>query len=326
MILVTSPLGFIGRDLVTRLVENGWPVRIYLPDPRHGSLPWPATGTESDGDGGAAVEVAYGSIFDAEALHLAMSGVHTVFHLSTAQWWGSWRDLQEIDVEGTRRVVDAARSQRIGRLNVMSFLGADKASAYTLLRVKGELEEVVINSGIPYTVFRSGIIFGPRDRFINGIAMLLAMSPFVYLMPGDSDALIHPLYIGDLVEGMARSMELIHTVDAVLKVGGPEYLTLEQMVRTIMRVINSPHFLIKLRPYQIRMMARWSQRLLPGSVVSTQWFDLVTANHTADLNNMSHIFNIQPARFEDTLLTYMPGRHYRWEFLKTIFRRGNRRV
>jgi NADH dehydrogenase len=112
-----------------------------------------------------------GDLDDAQSLHLAMQNVHSVFHLASAQWWGRPRDLERIDLQGTRNLISVARSARIGRLFCLSQLGAEPSSAYLLLRAKGQVEGLLRTSGIAYTILRCGIVFGPEDRFVSRIAM-----------------------------------------------------------------------------------------------------------------------------------------------------------
>jgi len=68
--------------------------------------------------------VVVGDLFDVQNLHDAMQGVHTVFHLSSAQWWGSRRDLERVDVQGTRNIVSVARSARVASGAEKLFLDA----------------------------------------------------------------------------------------------------------------------------------------------------------------------------------------------------------
>ena len=184
MILVTGSTGFVGRHLVPRLVEAGWPVRVVATPGRGGTfqLPWP----------NLRVEPVEASLNDGASLAAAMQGVHTVFHLASAQWWGGPQALEQVEVEGMRRVLEAARQARIGRLVVMSHLGPRPSSAYALLRTKGQMEALVQRSGVPYTILRSGVVFGYEDRFVNGIAMLLRTNPLVFIQPGQGETLLHP--------------------------------------------------------------------------------------------------------------------------------------
>src|SRR5579864_3849009 len=145
MILMTGATGFIGKNLVARLLAADQPVRVIV-SPAHlrgthaTSLPWSGS-----------VEVVPGALTDVDVLHRALVDAHTVFHLAGAQWWGRRRDLQRVDMLTTQAVIAAARAARIGRLVVVSHLGAAPSSAFSLLRVKGQIEELVRASGLAYT-------------------------------------------------------------------------------------------------------------------------------------------------------------------------------
>jgi len=307
MILITGATGLVGRNLVSHLVEAGWPVRVYVQS-RRGE--WP--------DG---VDVVRGRLADAGALHQAMQRVHPVFHLAGAQWWGSPRELDRIDLQGTRHVITAARSARVGRLVYLSHLGAEPSSAYTLLRVKGQAESLVRNSGLAYTILRCGVIFGPDDTFVNGIAMLLRANPFIGFQPGHGESLLHPRYVGDLVKALANSLENIDLVDATIEIGGAEYISYNEMLRTVMRVSGARRLIISLPPWLLRRLTAVMMRLFRRWPITPQWYDVLASNRTAKLGNLYDYTGVRPVRFEDTLLTYMPRRHYGWDLLRFILTR-----
>jgi uncharacterized protein YbjT (DUF2867 family) len=317
MIVITGATGFIGRTLADRLSSDGYPVRVLLPASRHHrqEFPWASN-----------VSTVEGSLYESESLHRALTGAHTVFHLASAQWWGRRRDLERIDLQGTRNLITAARSARIGRLVIMSHLGAAPSSAFLLLKVKGQVEELVRASGLAYTIFRSGIVFGPGDSFVNGIAMLLRSNPLTFLQPGQGDGLLHPIYINDLVNALVRSLENLNTVDSMVEIGGPEYMTYNEMVRTIMRVTDARRMLVSVPPYMLRSMTTLMSSLIPRWPMTPQWLDILASNRTAPLGNLFDIFGVRPVRFEDTIVTYMRGRHYFPELLRTTLRRRSQSI
>lgn len=310
MILITGATGLVGRNLVPVLAEAGWPVRVLVPARRRGRrvrFDWPG------------VEVVPGDLDDAPSLHQAMQGVHTVFHLASAQWWGRLRDLERVDSQGTQVVIAAARAARVGRLFYLSQLGAEPSSAFGLLRIKGRVEALVRNSGLAYTVLRCGVLFGPEDRFVNGIAMLLRTNPLVFFQPGDGENLLHPLYVGDLVRALVNSLERIDLVDATIEIGGAEYVTFNEMIRTVMRVSGARRTIISLPPYVLRWMTNVMNRLVRRWPMTPQWFDLLASNRTAKLGNLYDYCDVRPVRFEDTLLTYMPQRSYLAELARFVW-------
>ena len=119
MILVTGGTGFIGKALIRLLVDLGYPVRTLIrPSPRSPSLPR-----------GIPVDVAVSSLNDERGLGAAMVGVDTIFHLAGGEWSGPRASLMQIDIQGTRAVVEAAVDAGVKRIFYVSHLGADRASA-----------------------------------------------------------------------------------------------------------------------------------------------------------------------------------------------------
>jgi NADH dehydrogenase len=310
MILITGSTGLVGRYLVPQLSAAGWPVRVLVSPRRESHPEWPAS-----------VEVIGGSLSDQESLHRAMQDVHTVFHLASAQWWGKRRDLERIDIQGTQNLVTVARSARIGRLFYLSQIGAEPSSAYTLLRIKGQVETLVRNSGLAYTVLRCATIFGPEDRFINGIAMLLRTNPLIFFQPGHGESLLQPLYVKDLVAALCNSLDNIDLVDETIEIGGGEYKTYNEIVRTVMRVSGKRRVIVNVPPHTLRAITRIMNQLVPRWPMTTQWFDLLASNRTAKLGNLYDYCGVRPVRFEDTLVTYMRGRAYFRELLRFIWSR-----
>ena len=66
-----------------------------------------------------------------------------------------------LDIEGTQRLIDEAQRAGVTRLILPSRLNANPHSMHPLLRAKGEVERLVRQSGIPYTILRTSAPFGP---------------------------------------------------------------------------------------------------------------------------------------------------------------------
>jgi NADH dehydrogenase len=244
-----------------------------------------------------------------------------VIHLENAQWWGRTRDLERIELAGTRSLITAARAARVGRIVTLSQLGATPASAYPLLRYKGLVEEAIRSSGLAYSILRCGIIFGEEDAFINHIAMQLRANPFFFLMPGRGEVVVHPIYIGDVVDALLGTLDNMDTVDRVIEIGGPEYITFEDLLHTVMRVSGSGRTIISVPPYVLRWLTGVYARILPRSLITQQWLDILAANRTARIGNIFQYYQVRPKRLEDTLVTYMRGRNYGREIFRSTFRR-----
>ncbi len=313
MILITGSSGFVGRHLVTRLMAQGHAVRCLIPAHKTGKLPW---ATPPD--------IVVGSILDDEALFKAATGVQVIFHLENAFWWGKARDLDRIELGGARHLITAARAARVGRIITLSHLGAAPSSAYPLLRIKGQVEDLIRASGLAYTILRSGLVFGQDDAFINRIAMQLRMNPLVYMMPGQGEISLHPIYIDDLVSALVACLDRIDVVDEVIEIGGAEYITLEDLIRTVMRVSNAPRMILPIPPYAMRWITSITGKFLPRVMMTPQWLDILASTRTARIGNLFQYFGVRPRRLEDTLVTYMRGRRYTLPLVRYTLRRRPR--
>jgi NADH dehydrogenase len=313
MILITGATGLVGRHLVRRLMQESMPTRILLPERRRRRLPW-------DTGNPHAPELFAGNVVDEESFFRAVTGCHAVIHLENAQWWGRRRDLEQVELAGARVLASVARAARVGRIITLSHLGAAPSSAYILHRVKGEVEDLLRNSGVAYTVIRSGIVFAPDDAFINHVASMLRINPAFFLMPGHGEIVLHPIYIDDLVEAIYRSLDRVRLVDSTVEIGGPEYMSLRDLILTIMRVTGMQRPIIGVPPYFLRWITSVYSRLLPRSLMTAQWLDILAANRTAPLGGTYNHFGFQPRRFEDALLGYLPQRAHLLGLLRDSFR------
>ena len=317
MILITGATGMVGRQLVERLMLDALPTRCLLAEHRLRHLPW-------DSGNPHAPEIVIGAVHDDEAFFRAVSGCSVVIHLENALWWGGRRELEAVELAGARVLASVARAARVGRVITLSQLGAAPSSAYTVHRVKGEVEAILRHSGVAFTIIRSGIVYGPQDAFINHIASMLRVNPLFFLMPGNGETVTHPIYIDDLVEALYRSLNLINLVDATVEVGGAEYMSVRDLMRTVMRVTGMRRILIGTSPYLLRWLTSLYSRLLPRSLMTSQWLDILAANRAAPLGNVYEHFGFQPRRFEETLLSYLPERAHLAGAVRATFRRRPR--
>jgi len=218
MILVTGGTGFVGNILIQNLLAQGKQVRTLVrPSKRSPNLPKSTS-----------VEVVVCSITDERSIRAAMKGVQYVYHLAGSEREGSRANLEEVDIEGSRKVANAARLAGVERLFFLSHLGADRASAYAVLKAKGIAEGLIQQSGVPFTVLRSSVLFGKGDHFTTSFTQLLKMSPGVILMPGDGENLLQPLWVEDAVTCLLACQDNPDTIGKIISIGGPEYFSFRQ--------------------------------------------------------------------------------------------------
>lgn len=110
-VLMTGASGAIGRMLRSRLgarAGRGWPLRladIRRPDP-------PAPGEQ--------VDVITASVTDLSEMRRACEGTVAVVHLAALPTEGRWTDILDVNIDGTRCVLEAARDAGVPRVVLAS--------------------------------------------------------------------------------------------------------------------------------------------------------------------------------------------------------------
>ena len=311
MILVTGGTGFLGKLLVSQLSELGYPVRTMVsPSPRTPDLPRKVP-----------VEIAVTSLADERGLRAAMVGVDSVYHLISGEWKGSRTSLMQVDIQGTRAVVQAALDAGVKRIFYVSHLGADRASAYPVLKAKGIAEESIRRSGLEYTIIRSALAYGPQDAFTSGIAGILQTLPYFFLVPGDGRNLLQPIWAQDLVTCLAWALDDRDTINRLYEIGGPEYFTFRQIVEIVMDKIQVRRRLLYVRPPYLRWLTRVLDTIIPNLPVSVYWLHYLAANRTCALDTVSREFKLLPARFSQRI-DYLQGQNWRSKILKSMWLRN----
>ena len=311
MILVTGGTGFVGKPLISQLTELGYPVRTMVrPSPRSPDLPRKVP-----------VEVAVTSLSDERGLRAAMVGVDTVYHLISGEWKGPRSSLLNVDIQGTRAVVQAAMDAGVKRFFYVSHLGADRASAYSVLKAKGIAEEFIRRSGLDYTIIRSALAYGAQDAFTSGIAGILQTVPYFFPLPGDGRSLLQPIWVQDLVTCLAWSLDDRGTINRLYEIGGPEYFPFTQIAEMVMQKIKVRRRLLPVRPTYLRWLTVVLETIFPNLPISVYWLDYLATNRTCSLDAVSREFKLLPARFGHKL-GYLEGQNWRSTILKSLWQRN----
>ncbi len=185
--LVTGSTGLVGANVVEVLNEAGWHVRILR-----------RTTSRLDALEGLVYEDAVGDILDKESLLRAMEGVDVVFHVAGAadHWRTSRERLYQVNVDGTRTVVEAALETGVQRLVYTSSIAAigpapdpdhpvDEQHTFNLPpdlfpygHSKWLAEEEVrkgIERGLDAVIVNPSIVIGPRDVHLITGSMFITL-------------------------------------------------------------------------------------------------------------------------------------------------------
>ncbi|MDP6771338.1 MAG: NAD-dependent epimerase/dehydratase family protein [Anaerolineales bacterium] len=291
MILVTGTRGFVGQSLVPLLIEHGHVVR---------SLSQSMLEHEYR-DNVAQKDLMVVNMEDPSAIRQAMVGVDTIVHLASAQCYGGWKQLMEVDYRGTRQLLTAAKEMGVRRFVYPSHLGSGRSSAYPILKTKGVVEEFVRKSGVPFTIIRSAAIFGPNDQFTNTLALLMKSIPAIFPRPGSGNSVRQPIWIGDYADCVTRLISDNRFANETIDIGGPEFLTVDRMLKSIMEVVGIRRLLISVPVVQMRWIVFVLRKVLRTSSITSNWIDYVSRDCNCEINSVQRYFGIRPIQFDQSI-------------------------
>ena len=225
-IAITGGTGFVGRNLARALIRDGHQVVLVARgfdrhDPTIRQLPH--------------AQFFPMGLEEVEQLARAFAGCDAVAHCAGINRETGPQTYQRVHVEGTRKVVEAAQEAGARKLALISFLRARPQCGSAYHESKWAAEEIVRRSGLDYTVFKCGVIYGKGDHMLDHLSHAFHTFP-VFALVGFRDKLIRP----NAVEDVARLLQA-SLVDGALSrrtvyVVGPEELTLREAVRRVARV------------------------------------------------------------------------------------------
>jgi len=310
MILITGGTGFIGNHLIRHLSAEGHAIKLLIrPSKQSPKLPK-----------GLPLDVAVTSLTDPKGLRAALKDVDVIYHLASAENLGRKAQLTKVDIQGTEALARAAAQANIKRFIYLSHLGAERASAYPLLKAKAIAEHHIKSSGIPYTIFRSAVAYGENDHFTNGLAFLLKVSPYFVMLPEHGTSLIQPIWVEDLATILAWSLDMPETANETIELGGPEYISFRQVCDMIIEKLGIKRSFVNVKPVILNYFTEVLEILFPNFPTSVFWLDYIATNRTTNLDVLPTKFNLLPARMGQRL-GYLENKKYRVNVMRMILQR-----
>jgi nucleoside-diphosphate-sugar epimerase len=224
-VLVTGASGFIGRALVPRLVRDGHAVRGMARRQR------PAEAVQ-------ALEWVSGDLLDRDALARAVRGIEAVVHLACATGVANEKRVRAVNVEGTRALLEAARTQGVRRMVFVSTISATRARMGPYGRTKREGEALVAHSGLEWVTLRPSLVYGPAAvGLFATLAHYLKSLPVVPVI-GDGRIELDPIHVDDVCEVIAQCLSRADVVGKTYDLPGPERVTFNDFLARVSRELG----------------------------------------------------------------------------------------
>ncbi|CAA9298272.1 MAG: hypothetical protein AVDCRST_MAG68-194 [uncultured Gemmatimonadetes bacterium] len=241
-VLVTGASGVLGRSLLGRPAAAGYAVR----------------GTGRSGPPqGAGVEWARSDLATGEGLEAAVREVDTIIHAASSPR----ADTERIDVQGTMRLLEAARRAGVRHFLYVSIVGIDRVP-FAYYRHKLAAERQVEAGRVPWTILRGTQFHDLVDGLFAGMMKLP-----VGFLPRDFRS--QPVHVDDFADALWECVAAPPARHAP-EVGGPEVLRFGEMIHSWMAAhgVKKPVLHLPL-PGALATALRQGRATTPGRAVGT---------------------------------------------------------
>jgi len=156
-----------------------------------------------------------------EGLAEALAGAHTVVDVSNSPSWAD-DDVLHFFTASTRNLLEAERAAGVGHHVALSIVGADRTTESGYMRAKVAQEELIVESGSPYSIVRATQFF----EFVDGIADSMTDGDTVRAPHGA----FQPIAAADVATAVTR-VATGEPINGVINIAGPEKLGMDDFIR-----------------------------------------------------------------------------------------------
>jgi len=241
---VTGAGGFVGRNLVSLAAASRHQVRGLTRSEAAARVVTHAGGVPERIGG-----------LEAEELARAFEGAAVVVHLAQIGAQRGEATYTRVNVEGTRRVIAAARDAGVPRIVFFSGLGLARygmaarcTNPYFLSKLLAEA--ALLESGLELAVFRPSYIVGPGDAYVPSLVKDMARGELEQV--GDGAYRMQPIAVQDAAACVLAAAERPALRHAVFDLVGPQPVSWRDLVERVGRAAIT---LGKAGPYRVREIA-----------------------------------------------------------------------
>src|SRR5437667_1002628 len=258
LVPVFGGAGFLGLNVVRALCKRDYRIRVAVRRPE-------LAGHLQPGGKVGQIQAVQANLRYPASIEAAMRDSHVAINLVGILAESGAQTFDAVQGLGAGAVANAAAA--IGaRMVHVSAIGADENSPSRYARSKAAGEKAVLSAVPSATIFRPSVIFGPEDQFTNRFAALARMSPVLPLIGGETK--MQPVYVGDVATAIADAVDGKAKAGATYELGGPEVLTMREIIEVILRTIERQRVLLSV-PFGIAKLQALLLQFAPGPLKLT---------------------------------------------------------
>jgi NADH dehydrogenase len=259
LVTVFGGSGFLGRHVVRALAKRDYRIRVAVRRPELAGHLQPVGRVGQ-------IHAVQANLRHPASVTAAMRDSDVAINLVGILTESGRQTFDAVQGRGAETIAKAAAAVSARMVHV-SAIGADAESASGYARAKAAGEQAVLAAIPAASILRPSVVFGPEDDFTNRFAGLAKVSPFLPLIGGGTTRL-QPVYVGDVAQAVADAVDGKTTAGATYELGGPEILTMREIMEFILKVTERKRLLLPL-PFGLAKLQASVLQFAPGALKLT---------------------------------------------------------
>src|SRR5918994_3735294 len=296
-VLVTGATGFIGSRIVKRLLADGeYNVRCMTRNP------------DSIFDlfnlSGDILEVAKTDASNYLELVEALKGVDVAFYLIHSMEGSSkkWKEFSKRDRIAAENFAKAASQTNTKRIIYLSgLIDAEHKDLSEHMQSRKEVGDILRTSKAEVTIFRAAVILGQGGGSFQMLQYLVERLP-VMICPRWVLTKCQPIAVDDVVEYLARCIDVKETEGKTFDIGGRDVLTYLDMMRKYAKILNKSVQVIIIPFLTPRLSSYWVDLVTPvRASLARTLIDSLKHDATVQDDSIRRVIPIQLESFEEAI-------------------------
>lgn len=279
-VAVIGATGFVGRHVLSALLKEGMRVKAISRNP----LPLYEKF-------GARVETIPANILYWEEIARAIKGSSAVVNCAGIIREKGENTFEGVHIQGVINILHACRVAGVKRILHISALGAGRGIGTRYFRTKEMGEELIIKSGMQWTIFRPSVLIG-EDGGIYEKVRNLSFLP-VFVLPDMRRGLVQPLSVDDLSQAILLSLRENLGLKRIIEVGAVE-MNMEELVIRILKRLGKKRLILRVPPELFLLFTGAMEKILNGFLPMGREELLMSLERmTCDPSEFAQIFKIK---------------------------------
>ncbi|WP_051441022.1 YbjT (DUF2867 family protein) (plasmid) [Ensifer sp. WSM1721] len=290
IVTVFGGTGFLGRRIVSRLLDKGVDIRAASRHPHQ---------TLENASGKRPFQPIEADILDRSSIAAALAGSRAAVNAVSLYVERGEQTFKRVHVEAAADLATASRKAGVERFVHISGIGSDPNSRSDYIRARGRGEEAVKAAFPGAVIVRPAVMAGPDDAFITTIVRLVRLLP-IYPLFGEGDTRLQPVHVGEVAEAVSRLVSGQSAADAsIFECAGPRIYSYRDLVREIATQLNARVRLVPV-PFALWHILATAAEFLPAAPLTRNQVDLMRRDNVAasDLPGLEEL-GIQPRGIEE---------------------------